>query len=123
MQIKKPSITSRVRKAIKESGQKKVYVCYSAYKLDDNDEPIDNLDEIAFHGKAILTSDADEFFGGEKSKNYRSEVIENPTWLQVAVLANAMIRRTRDTHHCFLEGLSVVDKKGDVTILDFLMGS
>lgn len=113
----------RVREAILASGQKKKYVIYSAYESDEDDNPIDNLDEIAVKGKVVLVGYADDYWGGEKSKEYRSEIMENPTWLQVTVAANAMIKKTRDTHHCFLETLEFRDQEGDVALYEFGMGS
>jgi hypothetical protein len=116
----------RVKDAILASGQKKRYVIYSAYTShedDEDDNPIDNLDEIAVKGKVILIGRSDDFWGGDKSKEYRSEIMENPTWLQVAVAANAMIKKTKDTHHCFLETLDRIGEEGDVTLYEFGMGS
>lgn len=114
----------RVAKAIKASNPKqKVRVIYSAYKSDKDDEPIDNLDEIAAKGKVVLVQEADEFWGGPSSKPYRSPVLENPTWLQVAVCANEMIETTRDGHHVFLEGLYKGKREGDVMVYEFAMGS
>ena len=101
----------KIEKAILKSGQKKVHIIYSAYKSDKRETPIDNLDKVAVEGKVILIGQRDEFWGGEKSRNYVSEVLDNPTWLDVAVCANAMIRRVRDEHHVFLEGLT----KGNYT--------
>lgn len=105
------TIDRKIRKACKEAGHKKVYVDYSAYTDDIEEEPIDNLDEIAVKGKVILVGFADDFFGGKKSRSYVSPVLENPTWLQVAVCCNEMIRTTRDTHHVFLETLHKIDRK------------
>jgi hypothetical protein len=116
-------LEKRVNDAVLASGQKIVCVCYSAYDLDDDDEPIDNLDEIAAKGKVILVGFADDYWGGNESKDYRSEVLENPTWLQVAVCANAMIKTTKDTHHCFLEGLEKHSEEDNVTVYEMSMGS
>ena len=98
------TIESKVEAACLAAGRKK-RVIYSAYDSDEEDNPIDNLDEVAVEGKVVLIGEKDDFYGGEESKSYVSEVLENPTWLQVTVCANAMIRRTRDLHHVFLEGL------------------
>ncbi len=116
-------ISSKVEAAVLASGQKKVYVDYSAYDSDDDDEPIDNLDEVAVKGKVVLVSAADSCWGGKKSKDYRSDVLESPTWLQACVYANAMIRSVRDTHHVFFEGLDKIGEEGDVTVYEFVMGS
>lgn len=120
-------IDARVAEAVRAAGQQ-LRVDYSASENDENDVPIDNLDEVAVPGKVVLTQERDTFYGGPKSRSYRSVVLENPTWLQVAVCANEMIKVTRDHHHVFLEGL---DKKGEertetgevITIYEFSMGS
>lgn len=121
------AIDDRVEAAVKASGQRKCRVDYSAYETTDDDVPIDNLDEVAAKGKVRLVGFADDFFGGGKSRDYRSEVLDSPTWLQVAVEANRMIRTTRDTHHCFLEGLDKLPKdrqtEPGVTLYEFVMGS
>lgn len=98
-------IEEKVEQAILADGQKKVYVIYSAYESDEDDDPIDNLDEVAVKGKCVFFAPQETFYGGEKSRSYVSPIMENPTWLQLCVLANAMIRRTRDGHHVFLEGV------------------
>ena len=116
-------IDARVAQACKDAGHKKVRVDYSAYKTDKDDMPIDNLDQVAVEGKVILVGHADDFFGGSKSKDYRSDILENPTWLQVAVCANKMIKRTRDTHHCFLEGLTRIGEEDGIQVYEFFMGS
>jgi len=130
----------RIEEAVLASGQKKVYVIYSAYESDEEDEPIDNLDEVAIKGKCVLFAPQETYFGGEISRSYVSPIVENPTWLQLCVLANAMIRRTRDRHHCFLEGVDLcrglmdvrekITKKlkleklpSDVRVYEFCMGS
>lgn len=100
------AIEKRIIAACEAAGHKRVRVFYSAYDSDDDDNPMDNLDKIAAKGKVVLIGEKDDFYGGEASRSYVSEVLENPTWLQVAVCANAMIRRVRDLHHIFLEGIS-----------------
>jgi len=116
-------IWKRVEVAVKASGQRKVRVTYSAYGTDEEDEPIDNLDEVAVSGKVRLVAERETFFGGARSKAYRSPVLMNPTWLEVCVYANEMIKTTRDEHHCFLEGLQLQGQEEDVAIYEFCMGS
>ena len=59
--------------------------------------------------------------------DYASEVIEDPTWLDVAVLADDMIRTVKDYHHVHLEavrpGCASGDPEGPYTIYTFSMGS
>ncbi len=117
------TIDEKIDAAVKNNGQKKVYVSYAAGPTDENDDHIDNLHEIAAKGKIILVAQSDDFYGGPKSKNYQSEILENPTWLQICVCANAMIRCTRNTHHVFLEGIEKKSIINNVTTYEFLMGS
>ncbi len=102
-------------------------VTNAATKSNENDEPIDNLDKVAVKGRVRLLCAHEPFYGGPKGKDYRSDVLENPTWLQVAVHADEMIRVTNDHHHVFLEGLDKLPKKqqteAGVTLYEFCMGS
>jgi hypothetical protein len=51
-------------------------------------------------------------------------VVEDPTWLDVAVLANDMIHTSGDFHHVFLEGINEIGHDADGTqIYQFAMGS
>ncbi len=108
------NIDNRVGEFIKtKSGMLDCVVSYSAYKSDKNDIPIDNLDEIAVHGKVIFECDT-----------YQSPVAENPTWLDVCLFAEYMIRETEDYHHVFLEGVHITDRMFDgVPVYGFNMGS
>ena len=81
-----------------------VMIRYSAYIVDKEGIPINNLDDIAVKGKVRFYQKHDEFYG--KGKDYVSKVVENPTWLDVSKLANNMIKVTGDKHHIFLEGVS-----------------
>jgi hypothetical protein len=107
---------------VEEAITGKTFVSYSAYDSDERDVPIDNLDEVAIEGDAVLWGD------GYTDKRYRSKVVKNPTWLALCVLANAMIKRTGDHHHVFLEGVHLDEeataKRHDgVKIYRFSMGS
>ncbi len=103
------ALDERVARAVKGE----CLVSYDAAPLDADGLPVDNLDEIAHEGPC-------RFVQGK----YRSAVVESPTWLQVAVLANAMIRKTGDEDHRFLEGIDVTgEDDSGVAILAFSMGS
>jgi hypothetical protein len=88
-------------------------VIYSAYDTDDfnNDLPIDNLNEIPHKGTFVVTY---TMHWGDK--NYESKPITDPTWLQLAVLANEAIHVTGDKHHVFFEN---VTKEGSTLELGF----
>ncbi len=118
------AIEDKVAAAVQASGQR-LYVDYSAYESDNNDDPMDNLDEIPVQGKIRLVQERDECWGGPGSKTYRSDVLESPTWLQITVCANKMIKVTRDRHHVFLEGIDKLSNQTEdnVTLYRFLMGS
>lgn len=83
-----------------------------------------NMNDIAFEGKGVLEEKYDEFWS-DKGRDYRSPVVENPTWLEVALLADEMIRTTGDYHHSFLEGIRFFEEKtvDGVSIYRFVMGS
>ena len=115
----------KIAEAITAAGHKKYRVVYEAFETDEHDCPIDNLDQVAVQGPCRFVAPINFNWGGHKSKAYRSPVLHDPTWLQVCVCANAMIKRTRDTHHVFLESierLSTTDDDG-VPHYRFWMGS
>ena len=99
-------------------------VRYSAYESDEDDNPIDNLDEVAIKGQAIIVLEADDFYGGKSSVEYRSPILRNPTWLDLALIANDAILAVNDHHHVFLEGV-IKSKKRDkgIAIYHLSMGS
>jgi hypothetical protein len=112
------AIQARVEKAVKGE----CFVEFSACEEDDDGVPVDNLDEVAWEGRCRFVQEGETFFGN--GKGYRSEVLENPTWLQVAVLANEMIKATGDEHHVFLESVDDTgEEEGGVAIVEFGMGS
>ena len=81
-----------------------------------------DMNDIAIMGKAVIEMPYDGFWG--EGEDYRSEVVENPTWLDLAVLADAAIRTTGDYHHSFFEGIRYrKDEKYDVEVYHFIMGS
>jgi hypothetical protein len=106
------------------AGEKSM-VFYSAYKTSKaTDNPLNNLKQIAIRGKVVMVQAADDFWGDEKSEAYKSDVLDNPTWLDIAVRANKMIHTVRDAHHIFLEGVYPTGKKVDgVKTYEFSMGS
>lgn len=113
----------RVRAAVKQAGHKKCRISYSNYSFE-NDRPVDNLDEIAIKGKVVLAYEAS---GSKNSEDYNSEIMENPTWLQVSVCANKMMSVTKCSDHCFLEGVRFVrnapELGEEINVYTFSMGS
>ena len=96
-------------------------VSYGA-PTDDRDVPIDNLHEFAIKGRCILVCDSDH--DEPEHGDYQSDVVENPTWLDMCVLMDAMIQRTGDFHHVYLEGVNKTEMKiGGVPVYRFSTGS
>ena len=102
-------------------------VSFSAYPEDYTN----NLEEVAIEGRVQFKSDHQSFFGGmaeEFRKDYESEILENPTWLDLCLCCNDMINCTGDNHHIFLEGVHktgsfTLDDKSFILIYDFSTGS
>ncbi len=65
---------------------------------------MDDLDKPAVTGRVQFIEWHEGFWGD--GEDYVSEVVRNPTWFQVTVFADAMIKTTGDTHHIFLEGIT-----------------
>ncbi|MCA9023263.1 MAG: hypothetical protein KDA74_24110, partial [Planctomycetaceae bacterium] len=85
-----------------------IHVIYS------NDNP---LDSVAVEGPVIFVED-------RAAEVYRSQVIENPTWLEVCRLANKMMETTGDLHHNFLEDIYRQDLEIDgIPVYRFSTGS
>jgi hypothetical protein len=81
------------------------------------------LDAVAAKGLCRFISLANTFFGGKKSESYMSSTYDCPTWGSVLALATESIKRTRDQHHCYLEGITKTGEVDGVTIYKFAFGS
>lgn len=104
-----------VSKIIKETEKDdKLYVIYSAYELNEFDIPIDNLKQIPTKGKIRFVSEDGE---------WKSEIFESPTWVEIAAIANKMIIETQDYFHSYFEDFDVFDTEDDVLIAKLIMGS
>jgi hypothetical protein len=101
-------------------GEKPV-VFYSAYITDERELPVDNLDDVPIEGAIQFRTTHQPFWGPGRS--FASAVVTSPTWLEIAVLADAMIRTTGDYHHQFLEGVKLLAACGEVKAAEFMMGS
>ena len=99
---------------LKNNINDKVLVRYSAYNLDKNGVPINNLYDIAIEGKVIFNY---KYNGLE----YVSDYIKNPRWIDVCKLANDMILKLNVKDKLFLEGISDVHMFSNV--ITFYMGS
>ncbi len=101
-------VESKMAAAIEEAclEAKHVEVCveYAAYKSDENDVPIYNLNDVAVKGRALFILEGDE------GTDYVSPALVDATYLQLAVLANAAMLKLDLQDHCFFEGVEIVKK-------------
>lgn len=90
---------------------------YSAYEWGDSDIPINNLKEVPIKGKVKF------FDEGSGEIRYESEVMDSPTWLEIAVAANMMLHVTCEKFATHLDELEVfeVDEDG-VKYITLIMG-
>jgi hypothetical protein len=56
-------------------------------------------------GPVVFVANRDEFYGGEGARDYRSKVVEDPTYRSLMGVARASQAKTRDYHHAFVEGI------------------
>ena len=61
--------------------------------------------EIAHEGRCILVDDGEDYDGDGEHGPFISDVLDTPTWGDVARVFDDAIERTGDTHHIFMEGL------------------
>lgn len=85
----------RARIAEKITGE--CVILYNAFDRDASGMPIDNLDEIAYHGVMRLVDDIHDYYDGP--------TLTNPTWMEIAIYANDIMIATGDRHHIFLDGI------------------
>lgn len=104
-----------------------IVVLYSVFSRDEC--KYHDIQSVAYKGQIrIVMLKHDDWKEGEsyrRKNSYESDVLENPTWLDLCVVANDMILLTGDTHHRYLESLSVHVRNNDelVAIGEFSMGS
>ena len=85
-----------------------------------------NGDLFEIEGRVQFVQEHDGFWG--EGEDYISEVVENPTWLDVTFYANEMIGITGDHHHVYLEGVhksetTIAADGKPVDVYEFGMGS
>ena len=56
-------------------------------------------------GPVVFTASGEEFWGGEKAKDFRSKVVEDPTYRVLLGAAKTSQKVTCDMHHAFIEGV------------------
>ena len=93
-------------------------IIYSVF--DKGDDAYRDINALAHNGKVkFIMSQSDD------GRMHESHIVENPTWLDVCVLANDMMGITGDYHHRYLEDIEPVDTANDddITRMRFVMGS
>lgn len=105
-------IENIIQKEIEEKFCDRKYVNYAAYDSDEYDIPINNLNDIPITGKVRFVNE--EFDSG---------VFENPTWLDIAVIANRMLFDTAEYLNVYLEDVEAIKHEDGVTTAIFHMGS
>ena len=83
---------------LKNNIKGKVFVNYSAYNIDKNGVPINNLYDIAVNGRV-------RFYRKDNINEYYSNYIINPTWLDICKIANESIIKLNDKDHIYLENI------------------
>jgi hypothetical protein len=85
-------------------------VIYSAWDCDGDEVPPNNLNDIPFKGTFVVVADYESFWDVKgDGEAYIAGPVTNPTWLELAILANEAIHVTGDEHHVFFEGVDLVD--------------
>jgi hypothetical protein len=81
------------------------------------------LEQLALVGRVRFVADRnhDRKWRGREPRDYRSEVLTDPTWLRLAVAANEMLLTTVAVGYN-LEGVRFVRMEGDVGVYHFVMG-
>jgi hypothetical protein len=115
------AIADKIDEKVRNAIGKKCHLSYSAYEYDKNDNPIDNLDKIVAKGKCVFIRTLSDY-------PYISEVIENPTWMDVCKIANdsiLYIDKNGRIDHVFLESATEVGALdyGRIKILEMFFGS
>jgi len=106
-------------KRLKEVNVK--YVKHSVFEFDNKGMLINNIDNIVINDTIKFYTEYKTAKG--KTIIYESKYIKNPTWLDIAILANDMIKLTGNKHHIFLEGIVKNKKFLFKKYYNFIMGS
>jgi len=101
-------------------------VFYGMFGIDNYGIRFGNMDEVPFQGifkfgkkyNPIWDCDDED---GTRGKDYISELIDSPSWIKIAALANESILCTRDYKHVVFSGVDISELKGDT--FWFSMGS
>jgi hypothetical protein len=81
---------------------------FARYDYDADGLPIANFDEVVIKGPAVFVADETSLYGGKESKDFQSEILLDPTWLDLCIVSHHQIKSTRDNRHIYLEGFRPV---------------
>jgi hypothetical protein len=104
------AIQDRVRAWVNQ----KCFLVFSAYKCDQDNVPIDNLDEVPISGDVKIRASGHRVPSGNRRKDYESAVLRNPTWLDLCVIANAHLVQRIRRRQIYLKTAKVVGTEDDV---------
>ena len=78
-------------------------------------------DEIAFNGSCFIYCKPDGFFSDDM---FISDILTNPTYLQLLHIADKAIETTHDFHHRFFEGVHILKQiNANLWQIELMMGS
>jgi hypothetical protein len=107
-------IIKRIDAIVNEEINDECIVVYSAYDYDDYGRLINNLEEVPVNGKVKFVSEDGEF---------ESEILESPTWLDICVVANKMLKNAMDYQNRHFEDIDVFDRQNDIAIALLIMSN
>jgi|688.fasta_scaffold457036_2 hypothetical protein len=88
---------------------------YAIYAVD---EPPNKL---AFEGRCFVYSKPDDYFS---NTGFISEVLNNPTYLDLLHIADEEIKITEDYEHIFFEGIHIIKKvNNNLTQIELILCS
>ena len=83
-----------------------------------------SLREIPITGKICIRQPVHDFFAIDGGEDFCSAVMDSPPWHELLAVLEKQIQVTRDYHHVFLEGISIIGiGETGVKICQFIMGS
>lgn len=121
--LKYDDAEEQVSKKIRDFvGDDETVINFIDFVLDENDDDFvldTKIDSTAHQGKIkFIEKNTD----GEII--FESEILENPTWLQVCKVAHEIIKSTTDSKEAqFVEEINIVDKDNDISIAEIFLGT
>ncbi len=75
--------------------------------------------DVVLKGKVKIIQDYNEYRDSsafKSGRDYESDIVEDPTWLDLMVVANEMIEITKDTTHINVTGIELVQEIDDIKL-------